>query len=176
MTGATGGMGEAYAHALSKLGFDLILHGRNPEKLAHVRAEILAEMSQSEPKQCSAPSSSSNSASGSGSGSGVVSETTVVHTFVADVSRLPPDFSGLCTLFAQEPSLHLTAVFNNVGITLPSFSLYEEVSEETITNLVIANTLFPSLVARETLRRLKDAGGPALMVNVSSLAAWAPSP
>lgn len=40
VTGATDGIGKAVAQELYKLGFNLILHGRNPEKLESVRKEI----------------------------------------------------------------------------------------------------------------------------------------
>ena len=40
MTGASDGIGRAVAKELHRRGFNLILHGRNPEKLAQVREEI----------------------------------------------------------------------------------------------------------------------------------------
>jgi NAD(P)-dependent dehydrogenase (short-subunit alcohol dehydrogenase family) len=40
ITGATDGLGRALAHRLAADGFDLILHGRNPQRLAETAAEI----------------------------------------------------------------------------------------------------------------------------------------
>ena len=43
VTGATSGLGKAASLDLARLGADLILVGRNPEKTERVRAEIVAE-------------------------------------------------------------------------------------------------------------------------------------
>jgi len=43
VTGATDGHGLAVARGLAKLGADVVLHGRNPEKCRRVQAEIAAE-------------------------------------------------------------------------------------------------------------------------------------
>lgn len=40
VTGATDGIGKAVAHELYRKGFNLILHGRNEEKMRNVVAEI----------------------------------------------------------------------------------------------------------------------------------------
>lgn len=42
VTGASDGIGRAVAKELYRRGFNLILHGRNPEKLARVQEEIEA--------------------------------------------------------------------------------------------------------------------------------------
>jgi NAD(P)-dependent dehydrogenase (short-subunit alcohol dehydrogenase family) len=43
VTGATDGLGRALAERLARLGMTVHIHGRNGEKLARVRAEIVAE-------------------------------------------------------------------------------------------------------------------------------------
>ena len=42
ITGATDGIGKAAAKELYQRGFNLVIHGRNPEKLAKVQEEIKA--------------------------------------------------------------------------------------------------------------------------------------
>lgn len=43
ITGATGDFGQAFAHHFAEIGCNLLLHGRNSEKLAAVEAEITAK-------------------------------------------------------------------------------------------------------------------------------------
>lgn len=45
LTGATDGLGKATAFALAKKGYELILHGRNPQKGEKLLAEIKAQTS-----------------------------------------------------------------------------------------------------------------------------------
>jgi 17beta-estradiol 17-dehydrogenase / very-long-chain 3-oxoacyl-CoA reductase len=40
ITGATDGLGVAWAHELAARGFNIILHGRNPSKLATIKADL----------------------------------------------------------------------------------------------------------------------------------------
>ena len=42
ITGSTDGIGKLAANKLAKSGHHIILHGRNPEKLAKVQAEIIS--------------------------------------------------------------------------------------------------------------------------------------
>jgi 17beta-estradiol 17-dehydrogenase / very-long-chain 3-oxoacyl-CoA reductase len=42
VTGATDGLGVAWAHELAASGFNIVLHGRNPAKLATIKAELEA--------------------------------------------------------------------------------------------------------------------------------------
>ena len=43
VTGASGGIGEGFAHELCSHGFNVVLHGRNVEKLTRVKEALLAE-------------------------------------------------------------------------------------------------------------------------------------
>lgn len=40
VTGASDGIGKAFAHSLAEAGFNVVIHGRNPSKLAVVLAEL----------------------------------------------------------------------------------------------------------------------------------------
>lgn len=72
VTGATDGIGKAVAHELFRRGFNLIIHGRNEEKIRKVIAEIKA---------------------GGGNGD--------VRYFVADASKGGHDFAQLLAPFAD---------------------------------------------------------------------------
>ena len=43
ISGATGGLGKAYAEYCAKSGYDLFLTARNPERLSELRRELLTK-------------------------------------------------------------------------------------------------------------------------------------
>jgi len=86
ITGATDGIGKALAKELYDKGFNLIIHGRNEEKILSVIDEL-----------------KTSSASG-GSGD--------VEYFVADADRPDVDFEGIARRFE---GLDITLMVNNVG-------------------------------------------------------------
>lgn len=146
VTGATGGMGEEWAHQLAGLGFNVIVHGRNESKLADIKAKIESKNSSIK-----------------------------VKTAIADASACPPNLAQLRDILDAKSDLKLTVVVNNIGVVSQSYPLLEEVPEEELMAQVSTNALFPTLVAQKALPLLKR-NQPSLMVNVTSLGAWAPTP
>lgn len=141
-------MGFEWAKQLAALGFSVLLHGRNPEKLAKAKDDILSHVKQSQSIE--------------------------IRPIVADASHNPPNLGELGQAL-NDPSLNLRVVVNNVGITNQDYPQFETVEESNIMAMIAMNAVFPTLVARRSLEALKR-NGPGLMVNVSSLGAWAPSP
>ncbi|UZJ54395.1 hypothetical protein CBS101457_003715 [Exobasidium rhododendri] len=146
VTGATGGMGEEWAHQLAGLGFNVIVHGRNASKLATLKGTI----------------ESKNPA-------------IKVKTATADAGACPPNLDQLRDILDSKSDLKLTVVVNNVGVVSQSYPLLEEVPEAELLSQISTNALFPTLVAQKALPLLKR-NQPSLMVNVTSLGAWAPTP
>lgn len=93
ITGATDGIGRSTAKELYARGFNLILHGRNEEKMKEAVEEVKAV----------------NPASG-----------LVVRYFIADVGRSDVDFEGIARQFE---GLNITLFVNNVGASLPTNQL-----------------------------------------------------
>ena len=146
VTGSTNGMGYEWATQLAALGFNVLLHGRSPEKLAKTKETILA-----------------------------ASPNISIRTCVADAGSVPPNLGDLTSAIA-DPSISLRVVVNNIGVTNQDYPLLEEVSDEDACSMVALNTMFPTLVAKKCLPKLKEQKGATLLVNVASLGAWAPSP
>lgn len=90
ITGATDGIGRSTAKELYARGFNLILHGRNEQKMKQVVEEVKAI----------------NPAGGLD-----------VKYFIADVSRSDVDFGGIARQFE---GFSITLLVNNVGASLPT--------------------------------------------------------
>jgi 17beta-estradiol 17-dehydrogenase / very-long-chain 3-oxoacyl-CoA reductase len=143
VTGATAGMGEAWAHALAAHGFNLLLHGRSPAKLAAVRDAVLASFPTRDVRLC-----------------------------VLDACALPPDARELEGAVAP---LNLRIVVNNVGGSGGHFESVLEMPSQQLVDEITCNAVFPTLVAKVTLPKLRT-GGPGLMLNISSIGGIWPSP
>ena len=94
ITGATDGIGKSTARELYAKGFNLILHGRNEEKMKRVVEEVKA----------------ANPTSGLD-----------VKYFIADVGRPDVDFEGIAERFE---GLNITLFVNNVGASFPTNEKY----------------------------------------------------
>ena len=94
ITGATDGIGRSTAKELYAKGFNLILHGRNEEKMKRAVEEVKAV----------------NPTSG-----------LVVKYFIADAGRQEIDFEGIARQFEE---LNITLFVNNVGASHPTNQLY----------------------------------------------------
>jgi len=90
ITGATDGIGKSTAKELYSKGFNLILHGRNEEKMKRAVEEVRA----------------ANPASGLD-----------IKYFIADVGQLDIDFEGIARQFE---GLSITLFVNNVGASFPT--------------------------------------------------------
>jgi len=146
VTGATGGMGEEWALQLAGLGFNVIVHGRSESKLTAIKSTIESK-----------------------------NPSIQVKTAIADASACPPNLNQLRDILDPKSDLKLTVVVNNIGVVSQSYPLLEEVPEAELMSQIATNALFPTLVAQKSLPLLKK-NQPSLMVNVTSLGAWAPTP
>lgn len=158
VTGATMGMGEEWAHQLAALGFNLILHGRSQTKLDAVRALLLRTHPAID-----------------------------IKTVIADAGTLPPDlgeFEALLPALSHSSSSstpfpgeepRITVLINNVGVTSKAFPLFEEAPTEDLLQQIAINDVFPTILTQRVLPTLKR-NQPSLIVNVTSMGAWAPSP
>ncbi|KAH9899044.1 short chain dehydrogenase/reductase [Xylariomycetidae sp. FL2044] len=159
VTGATSGIGLQLAPELAKHGFNVVVHGRSPEKLARV----ISNLQQTFPQRS-------------------------FRTLVADANRVACmscldarahgdngkehdtalDFEEI---EKQLRDLHLTVVINNAGgeLSRPTFQSLRDSSVTRVTSTISLNALFPLHLGRVLLPRLIQ-NAPALLVNVSSMA------
>ena len=93
ITGATDGIGKSTAKVLYAKGFNLILHGRNEEKMKRVVEEVKA----------ASPATELD-----------------IKYFIADVSQPNIDFQGVASRFE---GLNITLFVNNVGASIPTYKL-----------------------------------------------------
>lgn len=188
ITGATGGMGVEWAYQLATLGFNIVIQGRNRAKLDEVRTTIMERKGPQKVRRRSSLSSTKRKApqmlaKGAGpleldneQGTRPVPNHVEVELLVCEATVWPNETleSGLNeTLFRK--SVRLTVVINNLGVQSEGYPCLEDLSREEVAGIVIANSLFPAEVSRSVLPLLKK-NQPSLLVTVTSIGAWTPTP
>lgn len=133
VTGATSGLGKATALDLARLGADLILVGRNPDKTERVRAEIAAETGNNQ-----------------------------VRLEIADLSLMTEIRSLADRLLANEPVIHVL-VNNAGTLFVERSETAEGIESTLATNLLghflLTNLLIPRLVESAPSRIINVASG-----------------
>jgi NAD(P)-dependent dehydrogenase (short-subunit alcohol dehydrogenase family) len=133
VTGATSGLGKATALDLARLGADLILVGRNPDKTERVRAEIAAETGNDQ-----------------------------VRSEIADLSLMTEIRSLADRLLANEPAIHVL-VNNAGTLFVERSETAEGIESTLATNLLghflLTNLLIPRLVESAPSRIINVASG-----------------
>jgi 17beta-estradiol 17-dehydrogenase / very-long-chain 3-oxoacyl-CoA reductase len=154
VTGASDGIGRAFAEELALRGFNVVLHGRNQAKLD----VVLSELQKRHPGRA-------------------------FRTLIADASTVPcvnclqageaqsrhsVDFDAIKDALQD---LHLTVLINNAGggSTNPLYLSLGDCSEKRITDNVSVNALFPLHLIRVLLPHLAQ-NSPSLIMNISSMA------
>ena len=133
VTGATSGLGKAAALELARLGADLILVGRNPEKAERVRAEITAD---------------------SGSDR--------VRLEIADLSLMAEIRSLAERVLASEPAIHVLVnnagtLFTERSVT--SEGIESTLATNLLGHFLLTNLLIPRLVESGPARIINVASG-----------------
>lgn len=95
-----------------------------------------------------------------------------VRTLVIDASANPPELDELKEVL---PQIRLTILVNNIGVVTQDYPLLEEQESSLIASQLSINALFPTILAAKALPELKR-NEPSLIINTSSLGAWAPAP
>ena len=146
VTGATSGLGKATALDLARLGADLILVGRNPDKTERVRAEITAETGNDQ-----------------------------VRLEIADLSLMTEIRSLADRLLANEPAIHVL-VNNAGTLFVERSETAEGIESTLATNLLghflLTNLLIPRLVESAPSRIINVASGGmySQRISISNLA------
>lgn len=142
VTGASDGIGFGFAEALCQRGFNVLLHGRNPEKLTKVKKTLNEKY----------PSSQ-------------------VQIVIADASKYDADIQSVVSAAQTLPG-KLTVLINNVGGVPfePLYGGLHEVDQAHTDKIINLNLRFPTQLTCALLPTL-IANEPSLVMNVSSMAA-----
>ncbi|KAJ6183671.1 hypothetical protein N7519_004972 [Penicillium mononematosum] len=154
VTGATDGIGFGFSQELCARGFNVILHGRNAEKLDRRRRELQAMF----------PAVS-------------------VDVLVRDAQNVTADIDGVGaevrdiirrnnrTIDSQGVPGRLTVLINNVGGETKPSRLLKEYTFEDVQATVSRNATFAIQITRVLAEQLEE-NAPGLVMNVSSIAAF----
>jgi len=130
ITGATDGIGREAALRLAPLGHTLLLHGRSPDKLAAVRAEVAARQGGGTP----------------------VADPGAIETYVADLSRLA-EVAALAEAVAEHhPSLDV--LINNAGV----YRIADPATPDGLDARFAVNTIAPYLLTQRLLPLIGPSG------------------
>jgi 17beta-estradiol 17-dehydrogenase / very-long-chain 3-oxoacyl-CoA reductase len=147
VTGASDGIGQAFASELCEQGFNVVLHGRNSRKLERVQEELNQRFPKSQ---------------------------TDILVFDANLS---PSSSMEKEILAKLHGLKLSVLINNIGGTTgvqsrsETYSTIDKHTVEAIDGIININARFTSQITRLLLPLLLKRPR-SLILNVSSAAEW----
>jgi 17beta-estradiol 17-dehydrogenase / very-long-chain 3-oxoacyl-CoA reductase len=139
VTGSSDGIGKGFAEELLDAGFNVLLHGRNKEKLERVKKELQQQF----PRR-------------------------TIDYVIADAASLNHPENAVVEKVKQLPG-KLTILVNNVGGNpyKPIFQSVRDLPSDIMDNLINLNARFPSQVTRALLPVLQG-NQPGLIVNCGS--------
>ena len=159
VTGATDGIGRAFAHELASFGFNVVIHGRNPEKLSQELRQLRDAFPQRSFRSFTADAATVACVN--------CLETASQHGH----ERLDGSTVDFAAIQRTLDDINLTVLVNNVGggSKTPVYQSIKESSEARIASTVSLNALFPLHLTRVLLPNLLR-NSPALVINISSMA------
>ncbi|ROV90012.1 hypothetical protein VSDG_08403 [Cytospora chrysosperma] len=168
VTGASDGIGKQFCIELAAHGFNVVLHGRNPTKLAAVKDDLARQFPNREFRSLIADASAiaCNNCRGQGKshqGDGVASP-------AKNKSTAHVDFEGIAASLAD---INLTVLINNAGGNMadpsaPVYQFLQDAPEARLVNNVNLNAVFPLVLQSKLLPQLMR-DSPSLIINISSL-------
>jgi short-subunit dehydrogenase len=145
VTGASDGIGVELARQLLAKDFNVILHGRNPDKLSRLQQDLSKQFPSRRAVVIAATADDP------------LNSVPKVETLVKDI---------------EKQGGRLTVLINNVGGTLmsgPTYRSLEELPYDTVDKQISLNLRFPTLLTKTLLPILK-VNKPSLIINVGSYA------
>jgi 17beta-estradiol 17-dehydrogenase / very-long-chain 3-oxoacyl-CoA reductase len=158
VTGSTDGIGRAFARQLAESGFNVVLHGRNPEKLHREMTQL----------QETFPQRSFRILIADASTVGCIPCQSNTRPNNNESQPAPLDFAAIQK---DLEDINLTILINNAGggPSNPSCLPLTEFSESKLAANISLNALFPLHLMRALFPILKR-NAPSLVINISSLA------
>ena len=145
VTGASDGIGVVLVRQLLAKGFNVILHGRNPDKLSRIQQDLSKQFPGRRAVVIAATADDPQNS-------------------VPKVEKLVKD--------VEKQGGRLTVLINNVGGTLmygPTYRSLEEIPYDIVDKEISLNLRFPTLLTK-TLFPVLKANKPSLIINVGSYA------
>lgn len=154
VTGATDGIGKAFAQELARHGFNVVLHGRNATKLAALEKELRAAHPGRDFRTLRVDAAQ-------------VGCTSCLRQKESGLPSSAVDFDAIVQSLSD---VHLTVLVSNAGgAPHPTYRTLDEISEAELAANVSLNALFP-LHLLSHLLPLLSRNAPALVITVGSLA------
>ncbi|CAD0100851.1 unnamed protein product [Aureobasidium mustum] len=140
VTGSTAGIGEGFAHALCAKNFNVLLHGRNQQKLDNLKSTLEKKYPDVQ-----------------------------IKTVIADVFDIEVDISSIVKTCEALPG-PLTLLINNVGGAplSPSYGTLAEVDASYVDQMINLNSRFPTQLTRALLPLLSRSS-PSLIMSTCSI-------
>ncbi|EKV20902.1 Short chain dehydrogenase/reductase, putative [Penicillium digitatum] len=154
VTGATDGIGFGFGQELCARGFNVILHGRNAEKLERRRRELQTLF----PEVCVAVLVRD--------AQNLTADIDDVDAEVRDIIRRSNE-----TIRSERDPGRLTVLINNVGGEMRPSTLLKEYTFEDVQATISRNATFAVQITRVLATQLEE-NAPGLVMNVSSVAAF----
>ena len=146
VTGATDGIGRAYAFQLAKQGMSLLLISRTQEKLNETEAAIKQRYTKA-----------------------------IIKTYVLDLAQLNSAAQQALTGYLDANKLDIGVLLNNVGFSYSHPDYFDKLARESVHTLIdlniTATTLMTHIVLPYMLKKRKGC-----IVNIASFAGMVPSP
>ncbi|OJD25794.1 hypothetical protein ACJ73_02828 [Blastomyces percursus] len=141
VTGSTEGIGTAFARELCKYGFNIVLHGRNPEKLSRIEDNLKHDFPHTKFRQ-----------------------------FIFDASQPTESLSEIVDGLFKDIVLTVLVnnVGGTAGQTRSQFMALKDHTNEEVDRLINVNMRFMTQLSRVLLPHL-ERNSPALIVNISSV-------
>lgn len=140
VTGASDGIGCALSDELSARGFNVVLHGRNADKLARVRDNLQAKHPERKFRLVTADAA----------------------------SFVPADIDRIVASVADVPLTVLINNVGGTGVLSSNFKHFEDTTPAEMQGLFSVNMLFPLNLTRALLPRLQQQQEPTLITNCGS--------
>lgn len=165
VTGASDGIGKQFCHQLAARGFNVVLHGRNPSKLARVRDELVSAF----------PHRQFRSLIADGSAIACNSCRPETSPSLSRISKTSvdgqPDLVDFDAIAASLEDINLTVLVNNAGggVVNPVYEFLQHCSESRLVGNINLNAVFPLLMQARLLPQLLR-NAPSLVINIGSMA------
>lgn len=147
VTGSTDGIGLAFAQELAQYGFNILLVGRNKEKLENVKQNIQTLKT---------------------------AQRIQVDWIISDANDNSE--ANIQSIVKKMESRDVSILINNVGVVIEDHKKYGQNSFDEIEKTIKVNCLYPALLTNALVPMMERHSGSKLIINVSSILGYFSSP